>query len=60
MATILSFEPVILSDQEVQKEQSSNQGWFSPIKILDLIHKRFYWQHVSDYPIHFSLTVPEG
>jgi len=32
-------------------EGSSDQGWFSPIKILDPGRKRFYRRRVCDYPL---------
>jgi len=32
-------------------ERSSDQGRFSPIKILDPGCKRFYWRRVCDYPL---------
>jgi len=35
----------------LETERSSDQGRFSPIKILDPGHKRFYRQRVCDYPL---------
>ena len=39
-----------------QKGRSSDQAHFLPIKNLDPGHKHFNRQHVSDYPLSYSLT----
>jgi len=51
MAMLLSFEP--LQNQVIKslgREQLSDQGRFSLIKILDPICKCFYRHYISDYP----------
>jgi len=40
------------SDQELQRKRSSNWTHFLPIKNLDLGHKGFNRQHISDNPLN--------
>jgi len=40
-------------------ERSSDQGRFSPIKILDRRRKRFYKQRVCDYPLLYNAFLYE-
>jgi len=48
------------------REWSSDQGQFSPIKILDPGRKCFYWPYTSDYPlsgpnnVHYRCTWKAG
>ena len=57
----LRFVLIESSDQEPQKgavKRSrtifTDQGRFSPIKILDPSRKRFYRQRVCDYPLYWG------
>jgi len=47
----LHFCPWNQAIKSLGTEQSSDQGRFSPIKILDPGHKHFYRGHVCDYPL---------